>query len=63
MESNKIFKSDIKAKYLEPRPGDVKHSLADISKARKLLGYNPISDFHDGLRNTVEWYKKAGKTK
>jgi nucleoside-diphosphate-sugar epimerase len=39
------------------RAGDVLHSLADIDKARKLLGYCPLVDFEDGLRRTVDWYR------
>jgi nucleoside-diphosphate-sugar epimerase len=43
--------------YGEPRKGDIKDSLADISRARTLLGYEPKVDFTEGLRRTVEWYK------
>jgi nucleoside-diphosphate-sugar epimerase len=43
--------------YAEPRKGDIKDSLADISRARTLLGYEPKVDFTEGLRRTVEWYK------
>ena len=43
--------------YREPRTGDVKHSLADISKARKEFGYAPEISFEEGLRRTVEWYR------
>ncbi|MGC8667536.1 MAG: SDR family oxidoreductase [Chthonomonadales bacterium] len=39
-----------------PRPGDVPHSLADINKARNLLGYNPKVDLRQGLQRTVEWF-------
>jgi len=39
------------------RGGDIKHSLADISKAEAGLGYNPKVDFEEGLRRTVEWYR------
>lgn len=39
------------------RRGDIKHSLADISKAKSLLGYNPATSPIDGLRKTYEWYK------
>jgi len=39
------------------RAGDVPHSLADISKARKLLGYEPEIDFREGLRRTVTWFQ------
>ena len=43
--------------YAEPRSGDIKHSLADISRARELLGYVPQFDFREGIGRTVEWYK------
>ncbi len=46
--------------YLPPREGDVQHSLADISKARRLLGYEPAVDVEEGLRRTVEWYREHG---
>ncbi|MCR4650958.1 MAG: SDR family oxidoreductase [Lachnospiraceae bacterium] len=39
------------------RPGDIKHSNADISKARKLLGYDPDYDFAKGIALAIEWYK------
>jgi nucleoside-diphosphate-sugar epimerase len=45
--------------YKAGRPGDVPHSLADISKARRLLGYEPTIHFRDGLRKTVEWYRQS----
>ncbi len=41
------------------RQGDVKHSLADISKARQLLGYEPLVTVEEGLKKTFSWYKKA----
>ncbi len=44
-------------KYAPERGGDIKHSLADISKAEAALGYKPKVDFADGLRRTVEWYR------
>jgi nucleoside-diphosphate-sugar epimerase len=47
-------------KYGPVREGDVKHSLADISKAAAGLGYKPLVDFEDGLRRTVEWYRESG---
>ena len=39
------------------RKGDVKHSLADISKAKHFLGYNPGINVEEGLRKTFNWYK------
>jgi nucleoside-diphosphate-sugar epimerase len=46
-------------KYGPERGGDIKHSLADISKAEAGLGYKPKIDFEEGLRRTVEWYRKS----
>jgi nucleoside-diphosphate-sugar epimerase len=45
--------------YLPPRVGDIRDSLADISRAGKLLGYQPIVDFREGLRRTVDWYRTS----
>jgi nucleoside-diphosphate-sugar epimerase len=44
-------------KYAPERGGDIKHSLADISRAEKHLGYKVLVNFENGLRRTVEWYK------
>lgn len=49
---------DIKPIFGPNRKGDIKHSNADISKARKLLGYEPQYDFATGLREAIEWYKE-----
>jgi UDP-glucose 4-epimerase len=43
--------------HTEARTGDVRHSLADISKAKELLGYEPEVDLAEGLRRTVDWYR------
>jgi UDP-N-acetylglucosamine 4-epimerase len=43
--------------YREPRSGDIRDSLADITKAKTLLGYNPTQRFIDGLKKTVEHFK------
>ena len=48
-----------RARYLPARPGDIRHSLADIRLARKLLGYSPRVAFESGLRKTVAWYRSA----
>ena len=48
---------DIKPEYKDERAGDVKHSLADISKAERLLGYKPLVSFDEGLKKTIEFYK------
>ncbi len=46
-----------KANYAPERGGDIKHSLADISKAETNLQYQPKVDFEEGLRRTVDWYR------
>ncbi len=55
---NSILGTDIQPKYGPPKMGDVKHSLADISKAHQVLGYKPEIDFDKGLEKTAEWFDK-----
>jgi len=47
--------------YADARPGDVKHSQADITLASTLLGYSPLVTFADGLGRTLEWHKAGGR--
>jgi UDP-N-acetylglucosamine 4-epimerase len=56
----KEAKSDLQPIHGPERTGDVKHSLADISKAEKLLGYSPAVSIEEGLRMTYRWYRKEG---
>ncbi len=49
---------DIEPIYGPERAGDIKHSNADISKAKELLGYNPDWSFERGIRAAIEWYKE-----
>lgn len=55
---NQILGTNIAPAYLDPRPGDIKHSLAGIDKAREKLGYTPDVTLEDGIARTVEWYKQ-----
>jgi UDP-glucose 4-epimerase len=50
----------VKAKYEPERAGDIKHSWADISAARKQLGYRAAVSFAEGLRRTIDWYRSQG---
>jgi UDP-N-acetylglucosamine 4-epimerase len=50
--------SDLEPVHAPERAGDVKHSLADISKAGKLLGYLPDVTVEQGLKKTFRWYKE-----
>lgn len=49
--------------YAAERAGDIKHSLADISQAQEKLKYQPLVDFKEGLRRTVEWYRTSETAK
>ena len=53
---------DVEPVFGPPRVGDVRHSLADISKARRLLGFEPRVSFEDALRLTLDWYRSSGTT-
>ncbi len=53
---NQIMGTDLEPRHVEPRPGDVRHSHADIDRARHVLGYEPVVDFEEGLRRTVEFF-------
>jgi len=52
-------KQDVTAEYLEPRVGDVRHSLADITMARELLSYESKVDLREGLKRTIDWWKTS----
>ena len=49
--------------YAETRAGDVRDSQADISKARRILGYEPVVPFEDGLKHTVDWYRTSSSNR
>ncbi len=48
----------IEPAYIDPRPGDVRHSLADISNARRALGYEPAVSVREGLQRILPWYEE-----
>jgi UDP-glucose 4-epimerase len=54
---NEELGTDIKPIYQESRAGDIKHSKADVSKAKESIGYEPKIDFKAGLKETIKWYK------
>ena len=54
---NEIVGKNIKPIYTDPWPGDVKHSLADISLAKKIIGYKPVTQFKKGLELAIDWYR------
>lgn len=55
---NQICGTNVRPQYTDPRPGDVKHSLAAIDKARQLIGFQPVVLFREGLAKAIDWYRK-----
>lgn len=53
----KVLKKDIEPTFGPVRSGDIRHSNADINKAKKMLGYNPTWSFEKGINEAIEWYK------
>ena len=51
----------MKVRNAPERPGDVKHTLADITRAREELGYKPLVTFWEGLEETIDWWGLDGK--
>lgn len=56
---NEILETQIEPVFDSARSGDVKHSLADISRAANMLNYKVLVDFKEGLRRTTEWYRES----
>ena len=54
---NQMTGKTVSPRYAPTRPGDVKHSLADIQKAKALIDYEPVVDFPTGLQKAIAWYR------
>jgi nucleoside-diphosphate-sugar epimerase len=55
---NEVLGTEVQPIYADPRAGDIMHSTADITKARRFMNFAPGLSFMDGLKTTIEWYKK-----
>jgi len=55
---NRLLGKNVKPIYAPSRPGDVKHSLADITAAKKLIGFKPVLLFREGLERSIDWYRQ-----
>ena len=53
----KVTGSTVRPAHDRPRPGDVRHSLAAIDQARRILGYEPTVDLEEGMRRTVDAFR------
>jgi UDP-glucose 4-epimerase len=56
---NRLLGTKVAAQHQPPRPGDVRYSRADISRARHDLGYQPDVSFEEGLKRTLHWYRQT----
>jgi nucleoside-diphosphate-sugar epimerase len=56
---NNYLDTDFEPQLEDERPGDIKHSRADIDRAGELLGYEPVVTFEAGLERTVRWFREA----
>jgi UDP-glucose 4-epimerase len=59
---NRLLGTAVSVRYGPARAGDVRHSRADIGRARKDLGYQPVVSFEEGLKRTLQWYRDNGKS-
>ena len=55
---NDILGTNTKPKYKDPRPGEIRHSFADISKAKTILKYEPKISFDERMEKTIRWYEE-----
>jgi nucleoside-diphosphate-sugar epimerase len=58
---NALLGRTVRPAYADPRPGDIRHSFADIEAARAGLGFEPKVGFEEGLRKTIAWYQERTK--
>lgn len=61
-EINSILGASVRPVHVDERPGDIRHSLADISRARAALGFEPGVGFREGLEITIRWYRERSAT-
>jgi len=58
--AGQLGRDDVRARHAAARPGDVDRHYADVSRAKRLLGYEPTVDFESGLARTIEWFQSRG---
>ena len=58
-QMKRITGADVAPVFVDARAGDVRDSQADIAKAKRLLGYEPVVSFEDGLARTIDWYRQT----
>ena len=58
-QTNALLGTKIEPDYQPSRPGDVRDSLADVSLAKQVIGFEPVVFFDEGLQRSIDWYRKA----
>jgi UDP-glucose 4-epimerase len=58
---NAALGTEVPPIHAASKPGEILHSIADISKARKILGYTPLVSHREGLERTIAWYKRTAQ--
>ncbi len=58
---NRLLGTDVAPHHVPSRPGDVRHSCADVALAKELLGYEPLVTFEEGLRRAIDYYSRIAK--
>ena len=58
---NGLFGKNVEPVYTDPRPGDVRHSTADVRLATKLIGFQPQVSFEEGLKRSIDYYRALGE--
>ncbi len=58
---NRLLGTDVAPHHVPSRPGDVRHSCADVTLAKELLGYEPLVTFEEGLRRAIDYYVRMAK--
>ena len=61
MKLNKILGTKVSTVHVEPKKGEVRHGLADISKAKEVLGYSPRVNLDEGMRSFVQWFNTQNR--
>ncbi len=60
---NRLLETDVKPRHVEPRAGDVRHSCADVTLLKELLGFKPLVSFEEGLRRAIGYYRSIAQAK
>lgn len=60
---NRLLGTDVRPILTDPRPGDIRESLADVSQAREMFGYEPIVQFEEGLQLSIDYYRELAGEK